>query len=293
MNDHTEEIERYLEDEMPLAERQMFEQRLGEDAALAEEFALQKKMYQALSDRQALAFRQKLKAIRFERANAQKKRLPPKLKPLLILLAVMACSLVVWQIARRLIPVTPQTIEEAPERFPPPVQPQAKTEATPSAAPPPPRPDKSPQKLALLAQKYYQEHFSSPIATGNLKSGDHVQLDSISTAFQNKDYQSVLRIAETMSPDAPNYNTAIWTAAHAAFIEGNCTLALLYSSKISALKNKENKLTTKARDAELLLLLTYLKCGQIDDPAYQKLLKKCKDDVLHPAHQLAKDIKND
>lgn len=295
MKDHTEEIERYLEEEMALPERLAFERRLAEDADLAEEFALQQKIHRALRDQESIAFRQKLQVIRGQRAAASSQEVSLlKLKPLLALLILLASVFFFWWLVRPEPPAPrPQLpleqikpeLQNGPSP-PAPTQPQAKTDTSPDSEQPRAQPVPSKKVLAFV-EKQYQEYLSSKVSKEIFRSGSDVQIDSVGKAFRQSDYPAVLRIAKAYPQDAPSYNRVIWAAANAAFLSNDCQFALLYGGKISELKSSK----TKAQDAEMLLLLTYLKCGLTGDLQYKALLKKCADENSHPAHQLAKEIK--
>ncbi|MBK8555852.1 MAG: hypothetical protein IPL65_08795 [Lewinellaceae bacterium] len=61
-----ENIEAYLDGNLPATERVLFEQQMAEDAAFAAEVALHRKLQSALGDQQKMAFRQQLTDIAAE-----------------------------------------------------------------------------------------------------------------------------------------------------------------------------------------------------------------------------------
>jgi len=294
--DHTEEISLYLREEMPSFERAEFERRLAEDTELAKEFVLQERIYRTLQDKDGLAFYQKLQTI-LKQTTKRPFRKPVLWKRwfALLLSVLLTGGFAYWlflpnKTSPTLPPVSPVQGRPQPlQSVSPPVVIKGEKNATKA---PPANPNKgsvSSEKVLALVEHEYNENLFSKVDRGLLRSNVKVynKTDSIGIAFDQGDYPLVLQIAESYPENDPYYNSVIWTAANAAFLQNDCTRAAAYAGKISKIKDNE----AKAEDAELLLLLNYIKCGLMGDPACQTLIKKCARNSFHPAYELARAIK--
>ena len=295
--DHSKEIDLYLDGEMSSSERSAFEQRLKDDTELAKEFAEQEKIYRSLRDKEAIAFHQNLQTIRKQRATHTSRKLPFRKSRLVLLLFVLFTGgFVYWwfgaQKPLQVVPVAPAApkIPAPQQSISPPVVLQPKEQTTTAPVHKKQEPLVPSEKVLALVEKEYQENLFSKVDRDlyRSKTKGYSPRDSIGLAFDSKDYSLVLQLAESCPPKDPNYNKIIWTAANAAFLLNDCNRTLIYSSIISKIKDSE----AKVGEAELLLLLNYIKCGRINDPACQVLIKKCAKKTSHPAYNLVSEIKN-
>jgi hypothetical protein len=148
-----DQIEAYLAGTLPLPERELLEQRLAADPALAAELALHRRLQRELSDGAKIDFRQKLEAVAADLPVPKAGR-----RWLLGLAALLLLVVAVWWWSSR--PPAPQEVAPVPapgrpDSINPPQQPLA---TFPQTSTPPNSPTPAPPKPSQLSNPAFTAH---------------------------------------------------------------------------------------------------------------------------------------
>ena len=284
-----EDIDRYLDNEMEGEARADFERRLATDPELAAALALRRRIMAALRDKESRAFRERLGRVR----AAQEKKTPAPKSWAAWAAWAGFITFLVWGVYYFFPKNTSSTL--------PPLSPaepkidSVLVDTTPIAqhlAPSPntaeesvPKPWSKAQRLALASRYYQMPGFGERSIEDTTVLQNATRLDTLYRAFGREDYGYILSSARNTPTSYRQYNAICEVAAHAAYLSGQCEAALRYTGIVSTSQSP-----SAVENAELLALLTYLKCDQLDRPRCQDLIKKCKANKFHAAHALASKL---
>lgn len=286
MNAHeqAEQIERYLEGAMLEAEKAAFERQLAEDAALAKEVMLQRRIHEALRDKRGSDFRERLRHIRRERERYSSMSMKKAVYQWGLLAILLAVSIfLIWKFAWPVQsptpspPVQPQPKEQqdAPKN---PDEPMATTkdEVPTAAMPDPPKNISRERRLALVKEMFNPLSFK-PRGDSQQRFTHYGVLAPAIEAFVKEDYNVTMELLERVKKGDKNYLLAQEIAAHACFLKEDFECAIFHFEQATG-GLPENM----AEQLEGNLLLAYLAADSMDTQRGRTLFSIIKNKPTHP-----------
>lgn len=295
--DREEQIERYLAGTMTLEEVASFERLMADNAEVAEEVALQRRINETLKNRESIQFRERLQRIREQRRqNTPAESRNPTLRQVLWVVLVAAFLILAWKFIW------------------PAIQPHAAPVPGDQPGILPGEPAKTPVDTALQAAKTNEGLPGESPNSGGVESADQNKLIALAragfeplsyqlkgseendqsfegtlvnaaNALEQGNYDVAIRLSESFKPGDKDYWPAKEIAAHACFYKGD------YEGSIRRFEEMAGNLPASlAEKLEGNLLLAYLAAGNINTQGCRTLLSKIENDPWHPFHKKAIEL---